>query len=352
LCLGQYIKHAEKPFFKAINKAFGAHTPATVIKGVNSDVAATILRKKWDRFSNPVAIGLDATKFDMHVSVPALRYEHSFYKMLFPGSKHLEQLLKLQLHNTGTAFAGDGSVSFAMDGTRCSGDLNTSLGNCIIMCALVWAFLDEMQVAGELCNNGDDCVVIMESEHLEAVLARLPGWFRKKGFAMTVEDPVFVFEQIEFCQTKPVLLGTGWRMVRNHVAILKKDPMCLVPINNQSDYQKWLHAVGECGSILASGVPVQHEFYRCFLRHGLKGSDGFVQGVFRNTAAFERIQNLQYCDRVTPEARVSYYYAFGITPDHQVELENFFSKLVLAPLDFDIVSRDSLVLEPGISLLL
>lgn len=352
LCLGTYLKHAEKPFFKAINKVFGNYTPATVIKGYNADVSASILKQKWDRFSEPVAVGLDATKFDMHVSVPALRYEHSFYKDLFPGSENLRFLLNLQLNNSGTAYAQDGEVSFSMKGTRCSGDLNTSLGNCLIMCADIWAFFQEQMVDVELANNGDDCVVIFEREYLERIMQLLPAWFRKKGFAMTVEPPVYEFEHIEFCQTKPVKLGTGWRLVRNHLAVLKKDPMCLIPINGPETYQKWLWAVGTGGSILAKGTPVQSAFYAAMLRGGKECSQGMIEEVYRGTSMLTRVSGLTTIGAITPEARVSYYYAFGVTPDQQLELERYYNQLAIQPIVMEEISRDALVLEPGLSLLL
>lgn len=352
LVLGTFIKHAEKPFFRAINKAFGARTPATVIKGMNADVSASVIHQKWERFKCPVAIGLDATKFDMHVSTPALKYEHSFYKLLFPGSKELKDLLKWQLFNSGIARAADGEVAFSMHGTRASGDLNTSLGNCLIMCSLVWSFFREIGVDVELCNNGDDCVVIMEREFEQLTLDTLPAWFSRKGFAMTVEQPVYDFDQIEFCQTKPVKLHSGWRMVRNHAAVLKKDPMCMIPINRPSDLRKWMWAVGECGAILASGVPVQSAFYECLLRHGEKCSAGMKDAIFKGTSAYQRIDGLKSSARITDEARVSYYYAFGITPDQQLCLEHYYKTFVIDEMDTSAVARDSLVLQPGISLLL
>ncbi len=352
LILGTYIKHAEKPFFRAINKAFGARTPATVIKGYNADQSAAILREKWLLFKNPVAIGLDATKFDMHVSAQALAYEHKFYELLFPGSKELREILSWQRTNSGVARAADGEVAFRMRGTRASGDLNTSLGNCLIMCGLVHAFFSEMGVRVELCNNGDDCVVIVEREEEERILKRLPSWFTRKGFAMTVEPPVYDFDSIEFCQTRPVLLKTGWRMVRNHEAMLKKDPMCLIPINGVSDLQKWLYAVGECGGILASGVPVQQAFYECFRRHGVKCSAGMRDAIFRGTSMMQRLDGLDVSACVTAEARVSYYYAFGVTPDQQVCLEHYYQNFVIGEIDTSAVNREHLDLQPGVSLLL
>jgi len=222
LQLGTYIKHAEKPFFKAINRAFCSVTKHTVIKGLNSSDSAAVIRAKWDSFRNPVAIGLDAKKFDLHVSVDALRYEHKFYTALFPGSRELKWLLKQQLYNTGKAHLPDGRIKFSIRGTRSSGDLNTSLGNCLIMCATIHAFAAKRCIRVELCNNGDDCVVIMESHDLGKFTFGLDRWFEKLGFEIVAEKPVYHFEEIEFCQTHPVLLHDGWRMVRNHSAVLTR----------------------------------------------------------------------------------------------------------------------------------
>lgn len=355
LILGTYLKHAEKPFFSAINKAFGARTPATVIKGFNADDSASILLQKWRRFCNPVAVGLDASKFDMHVSREALQYEHSFYRRLFPGKigTVLRQLLTWQERNTGHAHVPDGRVDFTMRATRASGDLNTSLGNCIIMCALIHAFAAQRGIEVELANNGDDCVVFMAGADLERFLLNLDGWFRNYGFAMVAETPVWEFEQVEFCQTHPVELATGWRMIRNHHAVLKKDPMCLVAVQNHRTFQKWLHAVGTGGSHIAAGCPVQASFYGAFKRHGVESSAGFQQQVYANSSMWERTHGLRTGEcAVSATARVSYCYAFGVTPDEQVELEKYYAGAELAQLGEDRIDRVHLTLEPGLISLL
>lgn len=346
LRLGKFIKHAEHHFFSAINKAFGRRTPATVIKGFNADRSAEILLNKWQEFAHPVAVGLDATKFDMHVSVPALQYEHSFYTSLFPGNKELVQLLQWQLKNRGTAYTKDGKVKFEMEGTRCSGDLNTSLGNCIIMCALVWEYAHIRGVRVELANNGDDCVVFMEEHDLPRFMDGFARWFRTKGFAMVVEEPVYEFEQIEFCQTHPVQLVTGWRMVRNLTAVLRKDPMCLIPIPNRKVYTKWLDAVGTCGGALSGGVPLHHAFYEMFKRNGTP-SGKLVEQVYRNRSQLFLGRGLRAGISIDAVARVSYYYAFGVLPDTQVVIEEILRK---AELDLSIdstVEREWLQLLPG-----
>lgn len=333
LVLGKYLKKAEHFIFEAINEAWGAYTSHTVLKGVNVVEAAGVLHKKWTRFNNPVAIGLDAKKFDMHVSIPALKYEHSFYNGVF-NSKELRTLLGWQLINKGKAYCPDGSVDFRMPGTRSSGDLNTSLGNCIIMCSLIWAMCDELRVTAELCNNGDDCVLIMDATDAPRVLDCVAGWFVRYGFRMEVEEPVRDFERIVFCQASPCWDGRQWRMVRDVRTCMKKDPMCLLPINNEKSLRRWMGAVGECGMALVPGIPVMREFYGAFTRAGLSASRRYKEHVYRTTSMMERIDGLEGDWEPTPESRASFYVMTGLTPDVQRALEAYYSTLVLDTADF------------------
>lgn len=352
--LGRYIKHAEKPFFKAINKAFDSRTGHTVIKGLNAVESAAVLKAKWDRFKRPVALGLDAEKFDAHVSVQALQFEHSFYHALYPGAAMLRTLTNLQLHNVGKAYAKDGVVKFRIDGTRSSGDLNTSLGNCLIMCGAVYAYAKQKRIDIELANNGDDCVVIMETEDLFRFMAGVDAYFRDRGFSMVAEEPVFEFEQLEFCQTKPCFVDNRWMMLRNHTAVLKKDPICLLSIPNAKVYKKWLYAVGVGGSILCKGAPVQQSFYQCFLRHGVECGDAMMEHVFKGSSMYTRISGLSTKTapvEVLPEARVSYYYAFGVTPDEQMAIEACYDQMVIEDYNPTAIDRDALDNTPGIKLL-
>lgn len=328
LVLGKYLKKSEKLFYNAINRMWGEHTPQTVVKGVNVVEAASTFRKKWDRFTDPVAIGLDAKKFDMHVSIPALEYEHSFYNGVF-GKSELRRLLSWQLRNRGKAYCADGTVEFRMPGTRSSGDLNTSLGNCILMCSMIWVYCRLRGVDAELANNGDDCVVIMERRDEEKFGRGLKEWFMGVGFRMEVEPTVDVFEQIEFCQSSPVFDGKAWRMVRNVRTCLKKDPMCLLPLSSAKALQKWLWAVGTCGSALVPGIPVLRNFYKCFTRHGIPTRRRHLEHIFKSTSMMERVTGLEGDWEPTPASRASFYAAFGITPDYQVALEDYYDNLAL-----------------------
>lgn len=344
LRLGKYLKFMEKPLYKAINKVYKARTAHTVIKGLNVADAAKVARAKWDLFRNPVALGLDAEKFDAHVSTPCLKYEHSFYTGIhsrFGNQVELKWLLNQQLKNTGVAYCDDGKIKFSIRGTRCSGDLNTSMGNCVIMCALVYAYSASVGVDIELMNNGDDCVVFMELEDLERYKGGVPEYFKRKGFRMTVEEPVTEFEQIEFCQSHPVFDGERYVMVRNLSNCLQKDPMCLVPIQNARALQQWYDAVGSCGLSLTSGVPVLQEFYKCFKRSGRPCSEGFKRAVFKNTSYFERVRDLREEDKVcSATSRCSFYFAFGVLPEHQIAIEAYYASMLLSSEVEEVMHRD------------
>lgn len=315
LVLGKYIKAIEKKLYKAIAKVFG--DGPTVMKGYNIQQVGRIIAGKWNSFKTPVAIGLDAVKFDMHVSAEMLTYEHEFYKMVFPHNNELATLLSWQIDNKGHAYASDGKLSYSVRGRRFSGDMNTGLGNCIIMCSLIWTLAKERGVKVKLVNNGDDCVVFMEKEDQHTFSQHLDSWFLKYGFRMTVEDPCHELEHIEFCQMHPVRTPYGVTMVRNINTALAKDTMTVLPINNQKAAATWLKAIGEAGMALAPGIPMVQSFYSFCNRQALS-SGNLSKAVAMQTGMRLLSKGLEpRWEEVEPETRLSFFVAFNITPDEQ-----------------------------------
>jgi hypothetical protein len=320
--LGTYLKHIEHKLYNAIQRTFQSDTPI-IIKGYNVVDSANILRSKWDTFRDPVAVGLDATKFDMHVSHAMLKWEHSIYEHLYNGDTELKKLLKWQRNNVGRGYCKDGSLKYKVKGRRFSGDMNTSLGNCIIMCGMIYAFAKEKGVSIELANNGDDCVIFMEREKLNTFMANLDQWFYNLGFRMTVETPVTEFEHIEFCQTHPIKLNRGWTMVRNFNTAREKDSISLIDISMEQAAMKWMGAVGECGLALTGGCPVFQSFYLAYSRNGIKSN--VLNSVQMQSGFLMMSRGLESkMDEITDEARASFYYAFDVTPDEQVALEEYY----------------------------
>jgi hypothetical protein len=333
--LGAYIKPLEHRLYKRIAKIFG--DGPTVMKGYTVAEVATILHGKWRTFTRPVAVGLDACKFDMHVSPEMLEWEHSIYRIIFGQDEHLIKLLGWQMNNVGVGFAPDGKLKYHVKGKRFSGDMNTALGNCIIMCAMMWTWAKSVGVPIKLVNNGDDCVAIMEQEHLIAFTDGLENKFLKWGFRMTVEEPVYEFNQIEFCQMRPIFNGERYVMVRNIRTALGKDVLCTLPLTSESVARKWLGAVGECGLALCSGIPVLQSFYEAFIRNGVKPGKLVncmqIQSGMRMMRGEMESKRMEVSDR----ARLEVFIAWGITPDEQRALEEHFNKwsFVWEPSDVD-----------------
>ena len=142
----------------------------------------------WERYACPTAVGLDASRFDQHINKLLLKFEHMVYKMWseLEGDDlpPLWILLQAQLDNCGIYVGMDGILRYKVDGCRMSGDMNTSLGNVIIMCSLMYSFFEHKNMLGEisLLNDGDDCVIIMERSNVEWFLEGLEDWFLEMGW--------------------------------------------------------------------------------------------------------------------------------------------------------------------------
>jgi len=288
-----------------------------------------ILKSHWDHFADPVAFDLDAERFDQHVSEDALDFEHSFY-LMFYRSKLLSTLLKWQLLNEGSSYVKDGRLFFTIKGKRMSGDMNTALGNCLIMCAKIFSFMHSIGLSTNdfrLANDGDDCVLIVERRNSYKIDG-LRAYSKGLGFSMKVGKPVSVFEEIEFCQAQPILTETGPVMVRNLHSIAK-DCLSIKPLDNRSVYLKWIAAVAEGGLALTGQIPIFQEFYMALYRSSenakpLKGDPTQMTGMAFLAKGMKRSYG-----NITSRTRVSFWRAFGISPSNQLIIEAEYRKLTI-----------------------
>jgi hypothetical protein len=336
--LGKNIKHLEKPLFNCINDIFGG---PTVLKGYDCIASATHLHDMWQQFKHPVAIGMDASRFDQHCSVPALMWEHDIWTMMTT-SKRVRRLLDMQLETIGRGYTHDGVVKYRTQGCRMSGDMNTSSGNCLLMCAMVYNYCHSNAIGKfRLANNGDDCVLIIEQCDLWKI-DNIPGWFHKIGYTMKVEKPVRIFEQISFCQTQPVFDGVGYRMVRDPRVSLAKDLTSTLDLRNGRTRALWLNAMHHGGKSLTTGVPVLQNFYTIFPTTTIKMTDRETTLVDFMQSGFSRMRPKVFGGHrlICPEARYSFWLAFGILPDTQEVLEHRFNTISLGRCDMVVSDQD------------
>lgn len=316
--LGRYLKFVEHKIYDAIGKLCGG---TTVAKGLNAARRGRLIHNKWRKFTHPVAVGLDASRFDQHVSADALRYEHSLYLKLFNNCALLASLLMHQITYSVVGYAKDGKLRFQKVGGRCSGDVNTALGNCFLSCSLMYQYCLEKGLKPVFINDGDDTVLFIEKEELPK-LDDLAMWFREYGFTMKVEKPVEVIEEIEFCQCHPVMDNEGkYTMIRNLRKALECD-LVSNKVRTPLEAKQHCAAIREAGLALNSGIPVMQAFYEslpaCKTSFKLPeyGFSMLVKGMISKSRP------------ITPESRLSFYLAFKVTPDAQVLMEQYFCRKI------------------------
>lgn len=319
--VGRYLRRFEHYLYRGIDEIWNG---PTIIKGYTVEQIGKIARDAWDSFVSPVAIGFDMKRFDQHVSSDALKWEHSVYLDAFCHDSYLAELLEWQLVNKGVGYASDGMIKYKVDGCRMSGDMNTAMGNCLIACAITHDFFRSRGIRARLMNNGDDCVVICEKECAAVVKADMVRHWRQFGFQCELECDAEIFEQIEFCQMRPVYDGEKYVMVRNPLVSLSKDSYSVGPWNGINHARKWVNAVGLCGLSLTGGIPVVQSYYNMMIRNTQSvNSSGILRDVsfasgFRELA---RLGNRK-SGAISEDARFSFYLAFGITPDLQRAMES------------------------------
>jgi hypothetical protein len=327
VAIGVYLRPLEGVLYKNIKKVFGG---ITVFKGMNAVRQGWVAQNKWGRFSDPVAVGIDAKRFDQHVHRHALEYEHMIYNLHY-NDRVFAQLLRHQLRQKGSARCFDGTVSYKIDGRRASGDMNTGCGNCLLMCAMVYSYMTTVGLVlpdgtcnFEFLNNGDDGVVVLERTHLH-LLDGMGRWFEQMGFPIEVEEPVYQLEHVEFCQTHPVFDGSDWVMMRDPRICLTKDLCTTKPLRSVGDWNTLRNSVSLCGLSLAGNMPVFCEFYRFLGRGaGKKVDRDLTQSGF--TMLAHGLQ--QHLKPVTDSCRLSFASAFGILPSEQLAWERHYKSLV------------------------
>jgi hypothetical protein len=139
---------------------------------------------------------------------------------------------------------------------------------------------------------------------------------------MKVEAPAYEPEQVEFCQARPVCVDGEWTLVRNFAKALNTDGFIHHTLTSE---QRMVHlrAVGLCGLSMAAGVPVLQAFYKALVASGKTGK--FDDAVLGNRSHQYKLQvaagHLARARPIVVDTRVSFFKAFGITPEHQVIME-------------------------------
>lgn len=288
-------------------------------KGLNQVQRAEVLLEKMDMFRDPVVWSLDASRFDQHVDIEVLKIEHSIY-LRCNNDPLLRELLKWQLNIRGATQTG---VRYKTTGKRMSGHPNTALGNCLLMYMFARSALKEIGIRAEVFVDGDDTLVICDQRD-EHQLNRLPAIFLEFGQELKIENRATKLSDVNWCQSKPVLVNGRWQFVADYRKVLSSACAGVKYWHEETTRRDMAFSVGQCLLALYNGTPVIAAFARklCSLG-GTINRDIFESDLYRKVHNPD-FGKLEYIEP-TMEARNSFDEAWGMDVSMQLLVEEDFS---------------------------
>jgi hypothetical protein len=336
--LARYIKPVEEVIY--LLSGFcqrGVEKSRVIAKGLSQCQRAKLLHVKSGHFSDPVWLTLDASRFDLHVCKGQLRVEHSVYLSML-NDPEFQRLLSWQLVNHGRVRSI--GLKYTSDGGRMSGDMNTAVGNCLLMLLMVAETMDRIGCPKfDVLDDGDDIVVIVEKGWEKVLQEKAFDIFLDFGHEVKIENIAYSFEDLEWCQCHPVEVETGrWKLVRNPVKILTKGVSGTKYFTNPDEgtRRKLINSVGHCERVLNLGVPVLQSYAEMLIRlSGTRELLNFdsVDEYFHRVGKELKGMNCSITEVksrvITFDARMSFERAFGIRVEDQCELEEWFENVTV-----------------------
>lgn len=344
ITLARYLKPCEHAIYNLHGN--GRYLPPTRVigKGLNMSERAQLLVHKWRAMRCPRGIGIDVSRFDRHVDRAVLQEEHKVYLSMNP-SQEFAKLLSWQLDSTGKSSHG---IKYKIKGKRASGDMNTAVGNCLISVAAVVAALRGMTY--DILDDGDDCLVLVEEEHYDDVMATIQEKFRSYGLPLKLESTFDDLSEVDWCQCRLIEVEHDkWLFVR-HVDKALSCSIAGSKFMHEHARPRLLATIGACELSLNLGVPVLQAYAMAVARAG-GAAAGLrmdvdnpyfyrVDRVFRNTDDIYHVKPKP----ITDVARISFSKAFNIPVREQLELESYFDHWLINP-------KGGVVVEDEIDLL-
>lgn len=313
-----------------------------VAKCLNPEQRAEMLFRKMAKFDNPVVVSLDASRWDKHVSAEVLAEEHALYRACYPEDPMLDRLLNAQMNNKCTTSNG---LKYQVLGGRMSGDMNTALGNVTLMVLMVKAAMRKFNISYDIINDGDDCLLIFEGEHLDRIIADLPKIFLEFGQELKVENIAFDPRQVVFCQSRITWNGERYIFARNWRKVLSQSCCGTKHWNIPAMVPKMFGLIGDCEMAQHAGIPILQAF-ASRLRELSGGQRATVACLDSSQQYRIGSWNLNYRDaaarEITWRARAEFEITWGVSINEQLAIER-----QLATWTPSIVARDTpLELDP------
>lgn len=325
--LGNYLKAIEHKLYNVKGSRNLRHhlpTGRLIAKGLDLRSRAYLVARKMRQIPNCTVMSIDCSRFDAHVNQRALQIEHSVYMRCFPGDRKLQQLLGLQLVNRGHT---SGGIAYKCPGGRMSGDMNTALGNCLLMVIFVattFRMLGIPSSAWQMLCDGDDTLLFIPGHLTNFVRFNFPAIFNLAGQSVKMENEARTLHEVVFCQGKIVECLDGLKFVQSPVRSYSRMLVSNKHYAHPGSIDKILSRIGDCELAINMGVPVLQEFALAILRnsHGAQpGRPVASSRIFKAQREWRAHGGKVTPLAITDNARRTFQEAFGIEVWEQLWLE-------------------------------
>jgi hypothetical protein len=217
--------------------------------------------------------------------------------------------------NKGRTKAG---LRYKTRGTRMSGDMDTGLGNSIIMYLMLSQYLKTAGVRGSILVNGDDSLVVISRSSLHKVMDI--SIFKTFGFSMKFEV-AYDIQQAEFCQSRLVWTDYGPAMALNPLRCINRLAWTTKKYSSRHARQ-YVHTVALCNRAAHWGMPILYP-----LADAMKKLVKSEKEILMSTFDYEWKEMLRRWWRdkraatISIDTRLSYEQAWGISVHQQEQLE-------------------------------
>lgn len=300
------------------------------------------LVKKSKFFDNPVYLMLDASKFDTCVDVKWLKLVVRCYKLLFPTRFHrtIDWLWKQTYINKGRTKAG---LRYKTRGTRMSGDMDTGLGNSMIMYLMLTQYLKTAGVKGSIMVNGDDSLVVVSRVNLSKLMDI--KIFKTFGFSMKF-DVAYDIQEAEFCQSRLVWTDYGPAMSLNPLRAINRLAWTTEKYSARHARQ-YVNTVALCNRAAHWGMPILYPLAEA-LKRLVKSEKEILMRTYDHEwrQMLQRWWRLKDLATISLDTRLSFERAWGISVYHQEQMEcNLRTKVIYAPTQEQLMNYHYMLLQ-------
>jgi len=184
----------------------------SILSGLNPRQKAANLMECWNAFSDPVCIGIDASRFDAHCHGELQEIVHREYLRWFP-DKEFAWCLKETKSSRGRTRNG---VRYSLTGVMASGDIGTvPMTNFIMQCCL----RATLRKAGVrrfcLRTEGDDAVIFVNRSDLARVTKTIGPTSLSMGLELRTDYVAFDYHEIIFNRMRLLKVSDHYELVKD-----------------------------------------------------------------------------------------------------------------------------------------